>query len=82
MIILNYLNKGIKNAKMFVICTNLLYLPFKKNCFYLKIQIFMLGKNWNPNPESKSAESESDTEIADSGFLIIHEKQVDSDCHP
>ncbi len=27
--------------------------------------------------ESESAESESGTEIADSGFLIIHEKQAD-----
>ena len=33
----------------------------------------MLKKWWNPNPES-----ESGTEIADSGFLIINEKPADS----
>ena len=30
------------------------------------------------DPKSESAESESGTELADSGFLIIHEKQADS----
>ena len=30
----------------------------------------------------KKLESESGTEIADSGFLIIYEKPADSDCQP
>ena len=36
----------------------------------------MLRKNWIRirDPESESAESESGTEIADSGFLINHKK--------
>ena len=36
----------------------------------------MLRKKLESEPAE--SESESDTEIADSGFLIIHEKQADS----
>ena len=33
----------------------------------------MLKQNWNPDPES-----EFETEIAESGFLIIYDKPADS----
>ncbi len=41
-------------VKCFVSCTDFL-LPLKVYFSYFKIQIFML-LNWNPNPESKSAD--------------------------
>ena len=63
-------------VKCFVICNDLL-LPLKVIFSFFEIQIFILFKNWNPNPQSESAMQKICNRIRNPNSPIFW-----LDCHP